>query len=229
MKSVQWFLFQQSSVYFAVAILNLLLKDCKTVKLVNKHSRHLFLLLVCVTTGLGFLHWINIFTSYRWRCKMQADDKKLWMEGTPTRRPNANGSLCCFLSLSFPPTLIISMMFLTHWAHTHCALQVYSSPIVSYRLFWSFKIIMHWTAHVIELFFLCCFLPFPCHVGVFLRTLTRTYVCVCVHVHWYMWVCVSVCRESGKEPPADGEAAAAAGERPGDFLLPWWPQWHVLH
>lgn len=34
-----------------------------------------------------------------------------------------------------------------------------------------------------------------------------------------MWVCVSVCRESGKEPQADGEAAAAAGERPGDFLL----------
>lgn len=54
-------------------------------------------------------------------------------------------------------------------------------------------------------------------------------VCFYKRVCWCMWVCVSVCRESGKEPAADGAAAAAAGERPGDFLLPWWPQWHVLH
>lgn len=44
-----------------------------------------------------------------------------------------------------------------------------------------------------------------------------------------MRVCVSVCREFGKEPQADGEAAVAAGERPWDFLVPWWPQWHVCH
>lgn len=42
-------------------------------------------------------------------------------------------------------------------------------------------------------------------------------------------MCFSVCRESGKKPQADGEAAAAAGARPRDFCLPRRPKRHVPH
>lgn len=90
----------------------------------------------------------------------------------------------------------------------------------------SFHIITHLILPPIKLSFYACSVVFSKNVGGFFCVPLQMLV---PFVSWCTWMCFSVCRESGKKPQADGEAAAAAGARPRDFCLPRWPKRHVPH
>jgi len=134
-----------------------------------------------------------------------------------------------FIPMVFPAQCELTISMLCYWAGA----SLYFFPPCYFLCFCvcgffpiyfqSLNIIMHLIVPVIELSSLSAYF--------FTYSLECGCVCVCVSVCacWCMWVCISVCREPGKEPQADGEAAAAAGERPGDFLLPRWPKRHVLN
>lgn len=135
------------------------------------------------------------------------------------------------LSFDDPPHLcLFPGVSGTMWAHNKLDSLLFSLLfsfffylLYTSLLLQSFTVIMHFILAAIELSF---------HASSFLGLSAFFFVlslCICPCVSWYMWLFFSFCRKSGKEPKADGEAAATAGERPGDFFLPRWPQWHVLH
>lgn len=227
-KDEGWFLFQQPFSCFQLAVLNRLLCLCywKAINCVSIYEQTRYLLsLQCVCQeAIVFLCQFNGLR-HTWVYKRHRIIT-LCIERTLT--------WCLF----FPQSLFIPMVFLAvckliismlcNWAGFALIFPVILFLCMLFFLwcFQSLKIIMHFIVPVIELSFFCLFLLLSSHfLDTWLCAFTNVYVSVLIYVD----VCVSICRESGKEPQADGEAAAATGERPGDFLLPRWPKRHVLY
>ena len=179
---------------------------------------------VCLSRRHCILISIEWFTTYTWVYKSHRIIT-LCIERTL--------SWCLF----FPQSLYIPMVFLAECKLIISMLCNWAGfslifPVIFF-LYVVFPLMLSEPQNNNALYCTCNWVVFFCLLLLFSSHFLDTWLCaftnvsVCVLI--YLDVCVSICRESGKEPQADGEAAAATGERPGDFLLPRWPKRHVLH
>lgn len=146
-----------------------------------------------------------------------------------------------YLPCLFLVIIVYSLMFLTQgqpvirrswkWDGFSCFSQIFLYLFIYLlKVFFASSELLYntldFTCNYVVFFYMPVLLYFP-KTWVFL--LCTFYKMQVPFGSWCTWMCFSVCRESGKKPQADGEAAAAAGARPWDFYLPRWPKRHVPH